>query len=172
MARVDRSSLDVSIVRVTVETTRSTRPAWAAIRSGLVRRRATPDQPGSLAFPIAHDEPDLVAQAGQAPLDKLDGFDDHHDRALGLGNSDAGQDPGPDGWVDDHLEIAHRRRVREHDAAEGRAIQRPIRSKERRAETGDDGVERGLAAVEDVARDDIRVDGHDPWALGEPACDG
>ena len=120
---------------------------------GLVRRRATPDQPGSLAFPIARDEPDLVAQAGQPPSTSLIASMTTA-TAPSASARDAGQDPRPDGRVDDRLEVAQSPQDPRTRCGRGPRDPATHQVPERRAETGDDRVERGLAAVDDLARDD------------------
>ena len=119
------------------------------------------------------DQPDLVALGGQAALDELDRLDDdrrgaapRRPRPSRPGSAAARRDgrsprgraapPGP-------------RRPRRPSAARSSA---PSARRSSRAEPGDDGLERRLAWLEDLARDPIGVDDDDARPLAKPARHG
>jgi len=75
---------------------------------------------------VAGDQPNLVAQPDEAALDQLDRL--HHDRrrARSVRGVDRGQDPRPNGGMDDRLEIAEVGRIVEHDPCQRAAIDRAV----------------------------------------------
>ncbi len=85
------------------------------------------DEPGALDGRIAVDQPDLVAQGRQPAFDQPDRLDHDRIRTVGRRAIHRREDPRPDRWMDDRLEIAQRRRIGEHDATERRPVERPVR---------------------------------------------
>ena len=81
------------------------------------------------------------------------------------------EDPRTDRRVDDRLEVAERLRIREDDPAEACSIERSVVPAEVGSEPGDDGIERRLTGLHDVARDLVGVDDDDTGSFAEPARD-
>ena len=91
---------------------------------GVRGHETTPDEAAALDVGFARDEPDLVAGLGVAGLDQFDRLDDHGGCAGDPACRNRGFDPRPDSRMDDRLEVAKGRRIREDEPAERRPIQR------------------------------------------------
>src|SRR6187549_1208996 len=70
---------------------------------GVPLGRPATDQPLALDQRVALDQPDLIAQGRQAAFDQPDRLDHDGVRAVSRRAIHDGQDPGPDGGMDDRL---------------------------------------------------------------------
>ena len=112
------------MTRVAAGATRSVSPAWASMRwsaSSVVDPR--PTSRARWIGRIAFDQPDLVAQGRQPAFDQPDRLDHDRIRTVGRCTIHGREDPRPNCWMDDRLEIAQRRRIGEHHATERRAVE-------------------------------------------------
>ena len=106
---------------------RVARSPWAAIRAAASRGRLRARPAAPLASGSQVTSQTSSHCRGQPALDELDRLDRRPRRAGRLRRGDRGQDPRPDRGMDDRLEVAQRRRVREHDPAERRPVERAVR---------------------------------------------
>jgi hypothetical protein len=74
--------------------------------------------------------------------------------------------------MDDLLQVSQRDRIREDQASERGAIERPIGAKQVRPEPGDDRVEGRFARLQNLPCHDISVNDDDSWPLRQPTSHG
>jgi hypothetical protein len=121
---------------------------------------------------IARHEPRFVAHRGKAALDELDRLDDDRRGTVAARARHGVEDPGPDRGMDDRLEIPKGGGIGEDQATEGGAIQSPVGTPVRLAESSDHRFERGFSGFDDIAGDLVGIDGDDARTLTQPARDG
>src|ERR1035437_10769680 len=134
-------------------------------------RHATAGEASELALRLTSDEPDLIAPAGVAGLNELDGFEDDCGRPESLGGVDRIFLEPSHGRVDDRLEFGEAVGVGEDEVAQGGAIQRAVGAPVLPAEAADYGVGDRRPGRHDAPRQLIGVD-DGRATVGEPAGHG